>query len=171
MKLKSVVLASVLALSYGSSLAAVPTYYYPTLSTNGTANWSAGFSATHEAGDFTDIYVFAPGTLSGYADTWFSNQGYTTNAVISFTSATLNGVAVSVTPATTPPSIPSLSAGALGPTYVGGPITLTINGTSFGSASYGGGINVTAVPEPATYGMLMAGLGVLGVMARRRKQG
>ena len=32
-------------------------------------------------------------------------------------------------------------------------------------------IKVSAVPEPATYGMLMAGLGILGVLARRRMRG
>ncbi|MTV40968.1 PEPxxWA-CTERM sorting domain-containing protein [Duganella radicis] len=31
-------------------------------------------------------------------------------------------------------------------------------------------INVTAVPEPETYAMLLAGLGLVGVAARRRKQ-
>lgn len=30
--------------------------------------------------------------------------------------------------------------------------------------------NVSAVPEPATYGMMMAGLALVGVAARRRKQ-
>jgi hypothetical protein len=29
----------------------------------------------------------------------------------------------------------------------------------------------TPVPEPETYGMLLAGLGVLGLVARRRKLG
>jgi hypothetical protein len=29
---------------------------------------------------------------------------------------------------------------------------------------------VAAVPEPATYGMLLAGLGAIGALARRRKQ-
>jgi len=58
------------------------------------------------------------------------------------------------------------------------PYTVTITGTTkaqapgvFGLAS----INVingtvAAVPEPETYAMLLAGLGVLGAIARRRKQ-
>ena len=32
-------------------------------------------------------------------------------------------------------------------------------------------INVAAVPEPETYAMLLAGLGLMGAVARRRKQG
>lgn len=45
----------------------------------------------------------------------------------------------------------------------------------FGPNAYNVGINhinfsVTAVPEPETYAMLLAGLGVMGAFARRRKQ-
>jgi hypothetical protein len=38
--------------------------------------------------------------------------------------------------------------------------------------SYGGNIDVViaAVPEPETYAMLAAGLGLIGFMARRKKQ-
>jgi hypothetical protein len=38
------------------------------------------------------------------------------------------------------------------------------------SASFGGAVSLAApVPEPETYGMMLAGLGVLGYLARRRK--
>ncbi|HOY86680.1 MAG TPA: FxDxF family PEP-CTERM protein [Methylotenera sp.] len=39
------------------------------------------------------------------------------------------------------------------------------NGDNSGSIS----VNITAVPEPETYAMLLAGLGMIGFMARRRK--
>jgi hypothetical protein len=38
-----------------------------------------------------------------------------------------------------------------------------------GSASYGGSVNISAVPEPKTYAMLLAGLGLLAFTARRRR--
>ncbi len=43
-----------------------------------------------------------------------------------------------------------------------------------GTGDEGWGIGqytVTAVPEPETYAMLLAGLGIVGLMARRRRQG
>jgi len=48
-----------------------------------------------------------------------------------------------------------------------------IAGTSVGSASYNGTLSLTSlpVPEPETYGMMLAGLGLMGFMARRRKIG
>jgi hypothetical protein len=70
----------------------------------------------------------------------------------------------------------------------------TLNGTSFTGTEYNGilqlsgnfgpghslvfsvnqpenwhGFNVAAVPEPETYAMMLAGLGMIGFMARRRK--
>jgi hypothetical protein len=36
-------------------------------------------------------------------------------------------------------------------------------------ASYAGHLTLAPVPEPATYGMMLGGLGVLGFLARRRK--
>ncbi len=38
-----------------------------------------------------------------------------------------------------------------------------------GTASYGGSVSMSAVPEPKTYAMLLAGLGLLAFTARRRR--
>jgi len=47
---------------------------------------------------------------------------------------------------------------------------LKVSGTAVGAtASYGGNIVATPVPEPETYAMLLAGLGVVGFLARRRQ--
>lgn len=38
-----------------------------------------------------------------------------------------------------------------------------------GGGAFGGDLSIAPVPEPETYGMLLAGLGLVGFMARRRK--
>jgi hypothetical protein len=44
------------------------------------------------------------------------------------------------------------------------------NLVSDGAGSFGGAVSMAApVPEPETYGMMLAGLGVVGFLARRRK--
>lgn len=51
------------------------------------------------------------------------------------------------------------------------PFTLTLNGTAGASplASYSGHITVMPVPEPESYAMLLGGLGLMGVIARRKR--
>ena len=44
----------------------------------------------------------------------------------------------------------------------------TVGGTT-GVGSYSGNVNMSAVPEPKTYAMLLAGLGLLAFTARRRR--
>ena len=48
---------------------------------------------------------------------------------------------------------------------------LQVSGTmvSDTSGSFGGAVMLQPVPEPETYGMMLAGLGLVGWMARRRK--
>jgi hypothetical protein len=50
---------------------------------------------------------------------------------------------------------------------------LMVSGTMLSdtSASFGGAVMLNPVPEPATYAMLLGGLGVLGLLARRRREG
>jgi hypothetical protein len=50
------------------------------------------------------------------------------------------------------------------------PFILTVTGSSnVANVGYHGTISVTAVPEPETYALLLAGLGLMGAVARRRK--
>jgi hypothetical protein len=50
------------------------------------------------------------------------------------------------------------------------PFVLTLTGsTNIPDAGYHGTMTVTAVPEPETYAMFLAGLGMMGRLARRRK--
>jgi hypothetical protein len=52
------------------------------------------------------------------------------------------------------------------------PLVLNLFGTDtngIADSSYGGSITVTAVPEPETYALMLAGLGVIGFLARRRR--
>ncbi|AKU21406.1 PEP-CTERM sorting domain-containing protein [Massilia sp. NR 4-1] len=47
----------------------------------------------------------------------------------------------------------------------------TFSGLPRGSSNYRAFSSIAAVPEPATYGMLLGGLGLMALIARRRKQG
>lgn len=62
----------------------------------------------------------------------------------------------------------TFSSGPLG----AGSYYLNVSGIANGSQGglYNGAISVTAVPEPETYAMLLAGLGVMGFIARRRNK-
>ena len=52
-----------------------------------------------------------------------------------------------------------------------GTYAIKVDGTVVGNGggAFGGDVTIAAVPEPETYGMLLAGLGLVGFMARRRK--
>lgn len=47
--------------------------------------------------------------------------------------------------------------------------SLHLGYSATGAGHYDGRLQVSAVPEPETYGMMLAGLGLMGFVARRRK--
>ncbi len=49
------------------------------------------------------------------------------------------------------------------------PFTLMLTGTPLAKAAYSGELSVTAVPEPSTYAMLLAGLAAVGFSVSRRR--
>ncbi|APA70525.1 FxDxF family PEP-CTERM protein [Janthinobacterium sp. 1_2014MBL_MicDiv] len=173
MKLKSLIAAAVLgAATIGSAYAAS----YTVNLTNTTGNlWTGGFNATPSPlGVFTDTFTFTPdATFGSTAQAFLANLSVTGSdaSSINFTSANLNGIALTGFGG---PTVFGYAQGqVLAPTSLlfNGPMTLTVMGSTNGG-SYGGtfNLNLAPVPEPETYGMLLAGLGILGFLARRRKQ-
>ncbi len=64
---------------------------------------------------------------------------------------------------------PVLSAGHSYDIIVSGSLNSLGAGPSAGLGAYGGNIILTPVPEPEKYAMLLVGLGLVGIAARRRR--
>ena len=166
MQLKSLAVATALALSSLSSFAVGPLDPLAP---------SASFSNT-VTGAFSDVWTFNLGTASAVAAS-------ITNVEVSFASLTgggitgfsawLNGVLLvgptsSVTTGGVTVKTQVLAGGSVLPA---GFYELKVEGTGItgATASYGGSIVAMPVPEPETYALMLAGLGVVGFVARRRK--
>jgi len=172
MKMKPVVLAAALALCATSAFAENQSFDVPLTGPSPSGTYTAGFDVEHMiAGAFEDTITFTP-SVSGYIKGSLVTTGTLPSNNINFTSGSINGIAFSFSPT---------GANEVGFTpiaYTAGPVVLKlfgIAGPDFAAgssiaASYSGTLNISAVPEPETYAMLLAGLGLMGFIAYRRKK-
>ncbi|MBY0402078.1 FxDxF family PEP-CTERM protein [Myxococcota bacterium] len=122
------------------------------------------FGALHtDSMDFTDVFTFSiEGSVIANLSLITIGSGANN---IDFTSADLNGVAVTLSPNG------FLETGSLGDTSLTGPLVLTVRGKSGAAdgifASYSGTMNV--IPEPSTSLLMGLGLGGLALATRRAR--
>ena len=130
------------------------------------------FGALHTDSDpFTDTFdfnnvlgpVLANASLVTIASALVPGQN------IDFASATLNGIALTLTP--TGGFEYAFTPADLGLT---GPLQLVVTGTTGAGggvfSSYSGTLNVTQIPEPGTWALMLSGLSGIGFMARRQNR-
>lgn len=132
---------------------------------------SASLGVTHvEAGMFTDTFTFI-GLSEGVFTGSLVTIGFSDTNNIDFTSVSINGQAYELTG-----NGVGVEVATFRPQQLSGPLVLTVmgvagpslaDGTAI-SASYAGTANLAPVPELQTYAMMLAGLGVIGMLGRRR---
>jgi hypothetical protein len=114
-------------------------------------------------GSFDNTFHFTVAS-DGIAGATITSIRVSKKTNIDFSSVTLNGV-----------ELTTLSSGVFEARYltlpvIGGEQTINVKGTSGGNASYAGTLAFAAVPEPATWAMMVGGFGLVGGAMRRRRQ-
>jgi hypothetical protein len=156
--------AAAATLSAAAPLANAATVLTFTFSADGKSA-VASFNSSGVGATFSDTYTF---TLpAGFASTALTSAAVNGTTDTAFSSVMMNGMTL-----TTNSSGAIDTKSLLNVPVNPGANTLVVNGTSGGLYSYGGNISfakLAAVPEPATWALMILGFGSAGAMLRRRR--
>lgn len=168
--LKSLVLVSALASCAAANAATDINNSSALIFNNNTTSIGATYGLADAGKSFTENFTFSTAGMFGF-----------TGAIISITLGTLSGVNLSaftltgngVTSTGTLTSSTGLQTWTLiAPNLTLGNYTLAAVGnvTGTGGGSFGGNVNIAAVPEASTTAMMMGGLALVGFFAARRRR-
>jgi hypothetical protein len=167
MKLRTLVIAVFATL--GASVASAASYDLGQLASGDNyLSTSEDEVVTVAKGSFTDIFNFSIGSLAGLdGSAGVLNFGKFKIDSVSFSYSLFSGTSTSALATGNDGvgfSMPSLGSGSY---------RLEVSGQAVGTngGKYNGWLSVTPVPEPESYAMFLAGLGIMGAIARRRRIG
>jgi hypothetical protein len=155
--IKLLAVAAPLALSLNANAA---TYSAGTIGPGTYTNSFSAPSSNQAGGENLDHFLF---TLASTADITVFGQDFADGYVLGRMDLITGGPAFSFIATGTPSfNILGLAAGNY-------QINFKNESGNLATGSFTGGVTVAAVPEPETYAMLLAGLGLIGFSARRRQ--
>lgn len=153
--------------SYADDISHPPT---PLILVDGTGTFGASFLSGNNSNTFSDQYTFSTIGLN-FVDTLVGSIAHSALVGLAITDYDLydsnnNLVASGVLQSTGMVDLWTIQTGGL----PAGNYYVQVDGVivSDTSASYAGNLNVLPVPEPQTYAMLLAGLGLVAARARVR---
>ena len=139
-----------------------------TLTFNGT---NGAFSAdVSGSGAFSTPFTFNVGSIPGTAGLTLSSVAFGSSSLISNLKIAYNDTAITLTPTSIGSGF-SYQFGAFTLPVSAGVQNFTVSGTITQSGSFAGTLGfASAAPEPATWAMMILGVGIVGYAMRRRQR-
>ncbi|WBS02030.1 FxDxF family PEP-CTERM protein [Pseudoduganella sp. SL102] len=138
---------------------------------DGAGAFSRLITGNHSGDTFTDTYAFDVAGLSSFTANLYSSAG-NARVGLDITGFSLFANDGSLVRAGTQIETGKYDEWSLDLSNLGSGagyyVAVTGSVVSQAAGAYSGLVSVSAVPEPATYGMLLGGMALLGVAARRR---
>jgi hypothetical protein len=170
--------------AFGYSLLVNTSQSKPLIGSAAAPQLDLTYSATTSSATAASVFLYASdtdftgsgsfvlalgGTNSGGSGTETGRAwGGTSNTALQFSGANLLGAVGPLSGAATSGSVAGVLAPAVNPYSL--TIGVAINRAGAGTSTGDLNLQVSAIPEPETYALMAAGLGILGWVARRRKQ-